>query len=295
MPKGLAQANLNGSAIVVREPGAITSVTDLKNRKVATPTRERYRISCCAGPWRTRASIRDVNEVFMAPPEMLAAPLLLEHRCLCLLGAVRGDGGEQGLGAVLLDSSRIWDNHPCCALVASQDFLKADPEAASALERAHAGHRVHPGQSRRSGADGRRLYRSGRSGGEAGDGPHRLYLEFNVPAIREYTRFLAEQGLVKIDDPDAFVDGFLISRNHALSIPRTAGRKDERSRQQGSQASRNASLWKGVVARLALGPAYPQPPGLHRPVATALFRPFPGSHAVPGGCLQGAVAPARPG
>jgi NitT/TauT family transport system substrate-binding protein len=209
--KGLAQANLNGSAIVVRDPGTIAGVVDLKNRKVATPNPGTVQDFLLRRALENEGlAIRDVNEVFMAPPEMLAA-LSSSSIDACVFWEPNVATAEsKGLGAVLLDSSRIWDNHPCCALVVSQNFLQADPEAASALARAHARAtafiRDNPEEAVRMAAAF-----TGLDEAVVKQAMGRIVFtsEFNVAAIREYARFLAEQGLVNIDDPDAFVDGFL--------------------------------------------------------------------------------------
>lgn len=209
--KALAQANLNGSAIVVAQPETIASVADLKNRKVATPNPGTVQDFLLRRALTNAGlSVKDVNEVFMAPPEMLAA-LSSDSIDACVFWEPNVATAEsKGLGAVLLDSGQIWDNHPCCALVVSQDFLAADPEAANALERAHARAtafiRDNPEEAVRMAAAF-----TGLDEEVVRQAMDRIVFtcEFNVAAIREYTRFLAEQGLVKIDDPDAFVDGFL--------------------------------------------------------------------------------------
>ncbi len=209
--QALAQANLNGSSIVVRDPGAVRSVADLAGRKVAVPnvgTVQDFLLRKALE--EAGLSIGDVNELMMAPPEMLAA-LSSSSVDACVFWEPNPATAEQrGLGAVLLSSEQIWDGHPCCAVVVSESFLENDPAAAEALARAHRKAtdfiNANPDEAVRMAAEF-----TGLDEEVARQAMRRITFtsEFNTAAIVEYAGFLAEQGLADIGDPAAFVDGFL--------------------------------------------------------------------------------------
>jgi NitT/TauT family transport system substrate-binding protein len=209
--KALAQANLNGSSIVVRDPAAVRSVEELKGRKVAVPNVGTVQDFLLRRALENAGlSINDVNEVLMAPPEMLAA-LSSSSIDACVFWEPNPATAEQrGLGAVLLSSAQIWEDHPCCAVVVSQGFIDSDPAAVDALARAHRRAtdfiRNNPDEAVRLAAEF-----TGLDEEVAGKAMQRITFtcEFNVAAIREYAGFLAEQGLVSLDDPAAFADDFL--------------------------------------------------------------------------------------
>lgn len=209
--KALAQANLNGSSIVVRDPGEASSVGELGGRKVAVPnvgTVQDFLLRKALG--NEGLSINDVNEILMPPPEMLAA-LSSSSVDACVFWEPNPTTAEQrDLGTVLLSSEQIWEDHPCCAVVVSEDLIENEPATAEALARAHRKAtgfiNDHPDEAVRLAAEF-----TGLDEEVARRAMQRITFttEFNPEAIREYAAFLAEQGLAGISDPAAFTDEFL--------------------------------------------------------------------------------------
>ncbi len=209
--KAVAQANLNGSALVVSPGESIASVADLRGRAVAVPnagTVQDFLLRrALEGAGMT---VADVREVFLAPPEMLAA---LDSSGIdgCVTWEPFVTRAEvAGTGEVLLDSADIWEDHPCCALVASEDFLQTRPEAVEALRRAHARATAfildNPEEAARMAASF-----TGMSEEQAARAMRRITFtdRFNRDTITEYAAFLGEEGLAEIGDAGAFVDAFL--------------------------------------------------------------------------------------
>ncbi len=209
--KALAQANLDGSSILVRNPGEVRSAGDLAGRRVAVPNVGTVQDFLLRKALEEQGmSVRDVDELVMAPPEMLAALSSSSVDACVFWEPFPAVAESRGLGAVLLSSGQIWGGHPCCAVVVSKGFLERDPAAAEALARAHRRAtefiNARPEEAARMAAEFTGLPEE-----VARQAMRRITFtcEFNAAAIEEYAGFLAAQGLARIADPAAFVDGFL--------------------------------------------------------------------------------------
>jgi len=209
--KALAQANLNGSALVVRNPPSIFGVEDLRGRRVAVPnlgTMQDFllrRALADAG-----LSVSELQVVYMAPPEMLSA-LSSASLDACLVWEPFVARMEaEGLGSVLLDSRLIWEDHPCCILAVSSEFLERRPEDARALLRAHrratAFIKEHPQEALQLAVEF-----TGLSEEIVAAAMRRITFTdaLNEEATQQYARFLAEQGLAAIEDPEGFASDLL--------------------------------------------------------------------------------------
>jgi NitT/TauT family transport system substrate-binding protein len=209
--RALAQANLDGSSILVRNPIDVVSVNDLAGRRVAVPNVGTVQDFLLRKALQEAGmSIGDVNELVMAPPEMLAALSSSSVDACVFWEPFPATAESRGLGAVLLSSQQIWDGHPCCAVMVSRSFLENDRASAEALARAHRRAtefiNANPDEAVRMAAEF-----TGLDEEVARQAMRRITFtsEFNTAAIEEYAGFLAGQGLAQIADPAAFVDGFL--------------------------------------------------------------------------------------
>lgn len=209
--KALAQANLNGSALVVHNPPSIFGMEDLPGRRVAVPnpgTMQDFLLRRALA--EAGLSIGDLQVVYMAPPEMLSA-LSSDSLDACLVWEPFVARMEaEGVGSVMLDSRLIWEDHPCCILAVSSQFLRDRPEDARALLRAHrkatAFINEHPDEALQLAVEF-----TGLSEEVAAAAMRRITFtdSLDEKATMEYARFLGEQGLAPIDDPLRFASDFL--------------------------------------------------------------------------------------
>ncbi len=207
----LAQANLNGSALVVRDAGAVSDLNELRGKKVAVPnlgTVQDFLLRLAlegAG-----MSLVDLEVIYLAPPEMLSALSSASIDACLVWEPFVSMAVSRGLGSVLLDSRDIWEGHPCCVLAVSRDFLRERPREAEALRRAHARATAFIRDNPQEALEMAVAF-TGLDAGTAGEAMKRITFteEFDREAAREYARFLGEQGLAPITDPDSFVGGLV--------------------------------------------------------------------------------------
>lgn len=123
-----------GSAVVVRKDGPIKTISDLRGKKIAIPTRysdERlmvYRAAKSAG-----LSTQDYKMVEMAPPDVAGA---LSARAIdgFSMGEPFPSQAEMGgYGRVLVQARDIWPDYMSCVLAVRQDMIDARPDAVQIL------------------------------------------------------------------------------------------------------------------------------------------------------------------
>jgi NitT/TauT family transport system substrate-binding protein len=123
-----------GSAVVVRKGGPVKTLTDLRGRTVAIPSRfsdERLLLFRAMKVWGMKPD--DLKMVEMAPPDVAGA---------LAAGAIDGFSmGEPfpsqaemgGFGRILFQAREYWPDYMSCILVVRQDLIDARPDVVQAL------------------------------------------------------------------------------------------------------------------------------------------------------------------
>lgn len=121
----LAQVNLNGSAIVVGSESSLGNVQDLKGLLVAIPGHATMQ------DFLLHRAIRQsglqpgqVNIIVLKPPEMYQALVQGSIAAFIAWEPYPAQAVMRGGGRVLMQSEAIWDEHPCCVLVAATRFVE---------------------------------------------------------------------------------------------------------------------------------------------------------------------------
>ncbi len=136
--KIIAQANLEGSAIVVQKGSAIKGIKDLVGKTVAVPGYAtvqdflfRKALSNAGIP------AKSVNVIIIKPPEMIPALRTRQIDAFVAWEPYPSKAVTSGVGSVLISSGKIWPKHPCCAVVADARFIEKNPETITRILRAH--------------------------------------------------------------------------------------------------------------------------------------------------------------
>ncbi len=207
----VAQANLNGSALVASPASGVRGISDLAGRKVAVPnvgTVQDFLLRRALG--KEGLSIRDIQVVYMAPPQMLAALSSSSIDACLVWEPFASQAVAQGWGKIVLLSAEIWEDHPCCLVVAGEDFAESEPQVVDAFLRAHERATAFLQENTEEVVELASRFT---------DLPEEVVrsalvnLTFtsrlNREGLREYVLYLNEQGLAQISEADSFLDSLI--------------------------------------------------------------------------------------
>ena len=123
--KVISSAQTEGSGIVVTDESGITSGADLAGKSIATPGEASIQHVLLAYYLKQNGlSLDDINESAMKVPSMNDALKTKQiDGIITFQPYVSVAAAEDGC-TVLADSEAILPNHPCCVVVASDDFIK---------------------------------------------------------------------------------------------------------------------------------------------------------------------------
>jgi NitT/TauT family transport system substrate-binding protein len=130
--QAVALGHRDGNVMVARPE--IATVADLSGRRIAIPSRfSVHHILLYKALRDAGLSLRDVEIVEMAPPDMMAA-LAGGEVAAYLVAEPFGAAAEvQGVGKVLLPSQEIWEDSTCCVLALRDEVVQDHPAAAAEL------------------------------------------------------------------------------------------------------------------------------------------------------------------
>lgn len=136
--KFISQSNLEGSAIVVRSGSDINAGNDLTGRTIAIPghaTMQDFLLRKFLN--KSGLSFDEIKIIVLKPPEMIQALKQKNIDAFIAWQPYPSQAEADGTCRVLISSADIWDDHPCCVVVADEQFLKNNPDKLSKIKEAH--------------------------------------------------------------------------------------------------------------------------------------------------------------
>ena len=209
--KIVAQANMDGSAIVVRNGFEANDVAALKGSTIAIPgnsTVQDFLLRTALK--KAGVSVKDVNIIVVKPPEMLPALASSQIDAAVVWEPYPSMVVAQKAGRVLLTSEKIWPNHPCCMLVADSTFLKKNPDTVRRVVAAQVEATKFIQQNPEEAADMAHLYT-----GQPVDVARAAMkdIKFNYTpdekGIQRYVEFLKTNGVIKTSSVGTFMDNLM--------------------------------------------------------------------------------------
>jgi NitT/TauT family transport system substrate-binding protein len=123
-----------GSAVVVRKDGPVKSVTDLKGRIIAIPSRfSDERLIIFRALKAHGMSAKDLRMVEMAPPDVAGALAAGAVDAFSMGEPYPSQAEMAGFGRVLFHAREYWPDYISCVLVVRQDVIDKRPEAVQVL------------------------------------------------------------------------------------------------------------------------------------------------------------------
>ena len=136
--KVISSAQVEGSGIIVTKDSNIHSAQDLAGKTIATPGEASIQHVLLSAYLKTNGmSLDDINESAMKVPSINDAlktgnlPAAITFQPYVSLGETDDNIDE------LVDSSEIMPGHPCCVVVASDDFIKNHEDTAKDIVAIH--------------------------------------------------------------------------------------------------------------------------------------------------------------
>ena len=132
--KIVSGAQMEGSGILVANNSTITSVADLKGKKVATPGEASIQYMLLEYALnQENINISEVNPSSMKVAQMNDALKTGKVDAIVTYEPYASIATNAGYGKLLENSSKILPDHPCCVVVASDKFIKEHPNDAAKL------------------------------------------------------------------------------------------------------------------------------------------------------------------
>lgn len=136
--KIVSGANLEGSGLVAAENSSINSVSDLKGKKVATPGDASIQHMLLTYALNEEnINISEINPSAMKVAQMGDALKTGKLDAIMTYEPYASIAVGQGYGKLVENSSEIIPNHPCCVLVARDDFISEHPDELKTILEIH--------------------------------------------------------------------------------------------------------------------------------------------------------------
>lgn len=136
--KVISAAQTEGSGIVVTKESGISSAKDLAGKSIATPGEASIQHALLSYYLKENGlSLDDVKVSSMKVPSMNDALNTGKIDVIITFQPYVSIASSNENNVVLVNSSDILPNHPCCVVAASDDFLNKNPDTAKAIVSIH--------------------------------------------------------------------------------------------------------------------------------------------------------------
>ena len=123
-----------GSAVVVKKDGSVHSVSELRGRVVAIPSRfSDERLIVVKALKSVGLTVADVRLVEMAPPDVAGALAVSAIDAFSMGEPFPSQAEMGGFGRVLFHAREYWPDYMSCVLVVRQDVIDERPQAVQVL------------------------------------------------------------------------------------------------------------------------------------------------------------------
>ena len=207
----LAQVNKDGSAVMVRKDSNIKEVVDLIGKTVAVPGHAQvqdFLLRKALAAHGVRAE--DLRIIVLKPPEMIGALKTSQIDAFIAWEPYPAKTVTLDVGKVLVNSSEIWNDHPCCVLVADSTFLKQNPDKIRGIVKAHVKATNFINENLEEAVKIGMRY-TGMDENTVRLAMKNIKYDY-IPSIEgeiEYVTFLSKLNYVKVNNPREFTDKFI--------------------------------------------------------------------------------------
>ena len=123
---------------MVRSNSDIKSVNDLAGSTIAIPghaTMQDFLLRKALK--KSEVSFDDIKIIVLKPPEMIQALKQKSIDAFIAWQPYPSQAEADGTCRTLISSADIWENHPCCVVVADEQFLKNNPDKLLKIKEVH--------------------------------------------------------------------------------------------------------------------------------------------------------------
>jgi NitT/TauT family transport system substrate-binding protein len=204
--KIVAQANMNGTSIIARPGLDVSGVEGLRGRTIAIPgmsTMQDFILRTAL--MQAGVDAAEVKIIVVKPPEMLPALSSAQVDAAVAWEPYPSMAVAQNAGRVLINSSKVLPDHPCCMVVASSSFIKKNPGAVERFVAAHCKATEYIRKNPMEAADMAHLF-TGQDQAVATAAMKNITFGFRPVArdIQRYVEFMKQSGVVKDPSPAVF-------------------------------------------------------------------------------------------
>ncbi len=209
--KIIAQANLEGSAVMIHNDSGLKSLKDLVGKTVAVPGYATvqdflFRRALTGGG----IALNSVNTIIIKPPEMIPALNTKQVDAFVAWEPYPAKAVTSKTARVLAFSSELWPKHPCCVVVVDTQFMNKNPQSVEKIISAHVKATRFildkPDEAIKVG-----VKFTGMDAETVKLAMKNIKYEHDpdVQGVLEYVTFLSERGHLKINDPGEFVKSII--------------------------------------------------------------------------------------
>ncbi len=136
--KAIASVNQDGSGIVVQKNSNFSDISDLKGKTIAIPEKGSVQdVLLTDLLYKNNISIDEVKIIKSEVPFMPKSLIFNKSSAFIAWEPYVSIARIEGDGDVFMYSDDIWKDHPCCVVIAREEFIQEEPESIRRFLKAH--------------------------------------------------------------------------------------------------------------------------------------------------------------